>query len=55
MEAWNTRKLLAKIQTGKVSEKVFHFLCGCGESAIILQLYQSRYISLSLSKPKNYF
>lgn len=55
MEAWNTHELLAKIQTGKVPKKVFHYLCGCGERVIIIQLYLSSYGSLSLSKPKNYF
>lgn len=55
MEVWNTHKLLAKIQTGKVPQKVFHYLCGCRESVIIRQLYLSSYVTLSLSKPKSYF
>lgn len=54
MEVWNTRELLAKIQTGKVPPKAFHYLCGCGES-VTTQLYPSSYVTLSPSKPKSYF
>lgn len=48
MKVWNTCELLAKIQTGKVPQNVFHYLCGCGESVIIRQLCLSSYVTLSL-------
>lgn len=55
MEVWNSHELLAKIETGKAPQKVFHYLCGCEGSAVIRQLYLSSYVILSLSKPKSYF